>query len=123
MAKSKLQIDEREMGDITVLTLTGEITLDDGDLVFGRYVDQVLARKRVKILVDLAGVTYIDSSGIGMMVAELRLARKHGGDMRLMRLTSRGQRLFALLKLRSTFETFEDEVLAVHSFELRPTAG
>jgi anti-sigma B factor antagonist len=123
MGESKLRIEEREVGDVTVLTLGGEITLDDGDLVFGRYVDQVLARKRVKILVDLAGVTYIDSSGIGMMVAELRLARKHGGDMRLLRLTSKGQRLFSLLKLRSTFEAFEDEAMAVRSFELRPTAG
>jgi anti-sigma B factor antagonist len=123
MSESKLRIDEREVGDVTVLTLAGEITLDDGDLVFGRYVDQVVARKRVKILVDLAEVTYIDSSGIGMMVAELRMVRKNGGDMRLLRLSSRGQRLFSLLKLRSTFETFDDEALAVRSFEVRPTAG
>jgi len=120
MAESKLAVAERHVDDITVLVLTGEILLDDGDLVFGRQVDDLISRGRVKILVDLAGVTYIDSSGIGMMAAQLKTVQKSGGDIRLLRLNARGQRLFALLKLRTTFETFDDEALAVRSFERRP---
>jgi anti-sigma B factor antagonist len=64
----------------------------------------LLDENRIKILVDLDGVSYIDSSGVGMMVAQLKTVRQRGGDMRLMRLNSRGQRMFTLLKLRSTFE-------------------
>ena len=120
MAESKLAVSERHVDDITILVLTGEILLDDGDLVFGRQVDGLISRGRVKILVDLAGVTYIDSSGIGMMAAQLKTVQKSGGDIRLLRLNARGQRLFALLKLRTTFETFDDEALAVRSFERRP---
>jgi len=122
MTTSKLQIEERDVDDVTVLVLTGQIVLDDGDLAFKRHVDGVVNGGRLKILVDLDGVTYIDSSGVGMMVAQLKTVQRRGGDMRLLRLNSRGQRLFSLLKLRSTFEIFDDEALAVRSFTARPSA-
>ena len=122
MTTSKLQIEERDVDDVTVLVLTGQIVLDDGDLAFKRHLDGVVNRGRLKILVDLDGVTYIDSSGVGMMVAQLKTVQRRGGDMRLLRLNSRGQRLFSLLKLRSTFEIFDDEALAVRSFIARPSA-
>jgi anti-sigma B factor antagonist len=119
---SKLQIEERSVDEVTVLVLTGEMLLDDGDLAFRRQVNALVQSTRLKILVDLAGVTHIDSSGVGMMVAQLKIVRHSGGDMRLLRLNSRNQRLFTLLKLRSTFETFDDEALAVRSFTARPSA-
>jgi anti-sigma B factor antagonist len=119
---SKLQIEERAVDDVTVLVLIGEILLDDGDLVFKRYVDGLVNNSRTKILLDLDGVSYIDSSGVGMMVAQLKMVQRNGGDIRLLRLNSRGQRLFSLLKLRSTFETFDDEARAVRSFTARPSA-
>lgn len=122
MADSKLRMAEREVGDIVVLTLSGEMTLDDGDLAYGRRISDLAARGLVRILVDLAGVTYIDSSGIGMMTATLKEVRKHGGDIRLMRLNTQGQRLFSVLKLKTTFEVFDDEVVALKSFEFRPGA-
>jgi anti-sigma B factor antagonist len=122
MADSKLQIAERDVFDVTVLTLSGEMLLDDGDLAFGRRIDDLVARGRLKILVDLAAVTYIDSSGVGMMAAMLKTVRKHGGDIRLMRLNTRGQRLLSVAKLHSTFELFTDETMALVSFGYRPTA-
>ena len=120
MSDSKLQIDERETQGVIVLTLAGEMLLDDGDLAFGRRIGDLIARGCVKIVVDLAGVTYIDSSGVGMMAAMLKDARKHGGDIRLLRLNTRGQRLFGVLKLKTTFEVFDDEALALRSYSLRP---
>jgi anti-sigma B factor antagonist len=119
---SKLQIEERSVDDVTVVILTGQMVLDDGDLAFRRQIDTLVQSSRLKILVDLAGVTYIDSSGVGMMVAQLKMVQQSGGDIRLLRLNSRGQRLFGLLKLRTTFETFDDEALAVRSFVRRPSA-
>jgi anti-sigma B factor antagonist len=117
---SKLQIEERLADDVTVLVLVGEMLLDDGDLAFRRHIETLATSGRLKILVDLAGVTSIDSSGVGMMVAQLKAVQRRGGDIRLLRLNSRGQRLFGLLKLRSTFEVYEDEALAVASFARRP---
>ena len=119
---SKLQIEERRVDDVTVVVLTGQMVLDDGDLAFRHHIAGLLTDSRVKILVDLNGVTYIDSSGVGMMVAQLKTVRQRGGDMRLMRLNSRGQRMFTLLKLRSTFEAFDDEAMAMRSFVARPSA-
>ena len=97
---SKLQIAERQVDDVTVLTLTGEITLDDGELALGRRVDDlVLTQGRRKILLDLGGVTYIDSAGVGMMAAELKIVRAKGGAMKLLHLAGHSHRLLATLKL------------------------
>ena len=118
--ESKLSIVERQAGEVAVLTLTGQMLLDDGDLAFGRHVSDLISRGVVRIVVDLAGVTYIDSSGVGMMAAKLKRARASGGDMRLVNLTSRSQRLLGMMKLLMVFETFEDEAAAVDSFSSRP---
>jgi anti-sigma B factor antagonist len=120
MSDSKLRIEERQVNGVTILVLTGEMLLDDGDLAFRRRIHDLIERDRVKILVDLAGVTYIDSSGVGMMAAKLKTVREKGGDMRLLRLNSRGHRLFSVAKLHTAFEIFQDEAMALRSFELRP---
>jgi len=121
MPASTLQIVERNAGSgVVVLTLSGEITLDDGDLEFGRRIDDLGARGSHQIIVDLAGVTYIDSAGVGMMTAMLKDVRKRGGDIRLLRLNPQGHRLFGVLKLKATFELYDDEAAALRSFEFRP---
>jgi anti-sigma B factor antagonist len=99
-----------------VLTLAGQITLDDGDLVFGKYVDGLVAKGRIRILVDLAEVTYIDSAGVGMMAAELKMVQKKGGAMKLIRLSERSHRVLAMMKLMTVFETFDDEASGIKSF-------
>jgi anti-sigma B factor antagonist len=117
---SRLQIAERGVGDVTILHLTGEITLDDGDLAYGRKINELLERNQTRILVDLSEVTRIDSSGIGMLAAKVKFVRDKGGDVRLLRLTNRTQTLVSMLKLTMVFETFEDEALALQSFARRP---
>jgi anti-sigma B factor antagonist len=120
VSDSKLHIDQRRINDVTLLVLTGQIVLDDGDLAFRRCIHDLIGRGETKILVDLAGVTYIDSSGVGMMAAKLKTVRDKGGDIRLIRLNSRGHRLFSVAKLHTAFEIFDDEAMALRSFELRP---
>lgn len=122
MPESKLSIVERQVDGVTVLILTGQILLDDGDLAFRSQVHELISRGSVKIVVDLGGITYIDSSGVGMMAAKLKTVRESGGDIRLVHLTSRSQRLLGMLKLVTVFETFEDEAAAVGSFTWRPGA-
>src|SRR5512134_2623073 len=122
MAESKLIVTDRDVGDVTVINLSGQMVLDDGDLMFRRHVHQLVERGRVRIVLDLGNVTYIDSSGIGMMAAKLNTVRQRGGDIRLLNLSARSQRLFGMLKLLTAFETFEDEGAAVRSFSIRPGA-
>jgi anti-sigma B factor antagonist len=106
---SKLIIDEREFGDVTVLTLRGQILLDDGDLVFRKKIHELVDSGRVKIVVNLAEVDYIDSAGIGMIVGKLKTVRERSGDMKLLNLNTRGQRVFGITKLVFVFETFDNE--------------
>ncbi len=120
--ESKLTIGERQAGDVAILTLSGQMLLDDGDLAFGRHINDVTGRGILKIVVDLGAVTYIDSSGVGMMAAKLKHVRERGGDMRLLHLTSRSQRLFGMMKLMIAFEAFDNEPSAIRSFAVRPGA-
>jgi hypothetical protein len=92
---SKLQIAESRHGDIVVLSLTGQITLDDGDLAFGRHIDQLVA-------------------------AESQRLAAQGGSMRLAHLTARSHHLLAMLKLKLMFEIYDDVDAAVRSFTWRP---
>ena len=114
--QSTLAIEERQAGDVVVLSLTGQITLDDGELKFGRWIDDLLKRGLNKILVDLAGVTYIDSAGVGMMAYELKAVRATGGALKLLSLKGRSHRLLTMMKLMTAFEVFEDEATAIRSF-------
>ena len=113
---SKLQIVERRVDDVTVLELAGEITLDDGDLVFRRKVHELLDEGRIKILLDFGGVTKIDSAGVGMLVAKLKTTHEHHGDMKLLHLTSHSSRVFGMMRILTSFEAFEDEAQAIESF-------
>jgi anti-sigma B factor antagonist len=116
LAESKLTIEERHTGDVTVLVLAGQMLLDDGDLAFGKRIRDLIERGRAKIVLDLGGLTYIDSSGVGMIVFQQKALRQSGGDMKLLHLNRRSETLFGMLKLLIVFETFEDEAAAVRSF-------
>jgi len=116
MPESKLDIQERRDGDITVLTLTGQITLDDGDLLFKTRVLGLLEQGRTKIVADMANVTYVDSAGLGMLASKLRTVRDKGGDLKLARISPKIQRVLSMMKLPASFETYEDEAAAIASF-------
>jgi anti-sigma B factor antagonist len=119
MSESKLTIEERHAADVTILDLTGEMLLDDGDLAFRKRIHELMDRGLVKVVLDLRGVTHIDSSGVGMLVAKLKTLKGKGGDLKLLRLSRRAQNLLGMLKLLMVFEVFDDEATAVRSF-VRP---
>ncbi len=125
MSVSKLLIDEREVGDVTILVLSGQLVLDDGDLALRRRIHELVDRGRIKIVLDMAAVTYIDSAGVGMVVGKLKTVRERGGDMKLLNLNLRGLRVFGMTRLLFVFDTFETEEMAVKSFdfETRPGRG
>ena len=116
MAESKLTIEERQAGDVMILVLTGQMLLDDGDLAFGRRIRDLVDRGFSKVVLDLGGVTYIDSSGVGMLVAKMKTLKEKGGDIKLLHLNQRAESLFGMLKLLFVFERFDDEAAALRSF-------
>ena len=113
---SKLTIQEHEVGVVTVLKLIGEILLDDGDLAFKAHVQNLMANDRTKLVVDFEDVTYVDSSGVGMLVAKQQTLQKIGGDIRLVHLGPRYERLLGTMRVLPLFRVFDDEATAVASF-------
>lgn len=113
---SKLDIQVRHDGDVTVLTLKGQITLDDGDLLFRRVVHELLAGGRTKLVANIGEVTYIDSAGVGMIAGKLKTVRAQGGDLRLAGVSSKSTRLLGMMKLLIAFEVHDDAASAARSF-------
>ena len=116
MTESKLTIEERPAGDVAILKLSGEMVLDDGDLALRQRIHDLNEAGVVKIVLDLGGLTHIDSSGVGMIVAKMKSLREKGGDMKLLHLSRRTESLLGMLKLLILFERFDDEAAAVRSF-------
>ena len=83
----------------------------------GTEIDQLIRDGRVKLVLDLAAVTYIDSAGLGLMVAKFVSLRSRGGDLRLVHPTPRSMHLMTITSLATVFETYASEDAAVRSFE------
>jgi anti-sigma B factor antagonist len=111
-----LRIAERTEDDVTILDLAGRLVLDRGDATFRERISDLVARGRTRLIVNMRDVTYIDSAGVGVMVAKMLSVRRAGGDMKLLHLNARSNRVLTITKLLTVFEAFEDEVEAVRSF-------
>ena len=113
--KRTLQISDRVVEGVTVLDMQGRLVLDETDL-FRRRMEDLIRESRVKIVLNLKGVTYIDSAGVGMMVGKYLSVRRQGGDVKLLHLSARSTRVMTITKLTTVFESFESEEQAVRSF-------
>lgn len=112
-----LRIVERIADGVTILDLSGRLVLDQGDAAFRDCVADLLARGQNQVLLNLLNVSYIDSAGVGVMVAKMLSVRRTGGDMKLLHLTPRSTRVMTITKLLTVFEAFDDEEEAVRSFK------
>lgn len=106
-----------ERKDVLVLSLTGRLTLGEGTKLLRRLIGDSLALGKKNIVLKLGEVVYIDSSGLGELVAAHRAVSRQGGKLKLVKLTSRAQELFHMSKLYTVFEIYNDEDSAVASFE------
>jgi anti-sigma B factor antagonist len=111
-----MQIDERAVGDVTVLDLKGKITLGEGDELLKDKVNSLVNQGRKKIILNLAAVPYIDSAGLGEVVRTFTTVSRQGGSLKLLNLTKRITDLLSITKLLTVFETYESESDAVRSF-------
>ena len=109
-------IEERVIGDITVLDLKGKMTLGEGDELLKDKINSLIHQGQKKLLLNLEGVPYIDSAGLGEIVRTYTTVSRQGGNLKLVNLTKRITDLLSITKLLTVFETFDNESEAVRSF-------
>lgn len=117
--KRTLEISERVVGGVAILDLKGRLVLDEVDL-FRKRIDELIRQKRLSIVLNLKEITYIDSAGVGMMVAKYLSVRRQGGDIKLLHLSPRSQRVMTITRLLTVFEAYDSEQQAVGSFASAP---
>jgi anti-sigma B factor antagonist len=115
-----LQIAERSVADVTILALTGELVLEEGDTFLRDYIDGLARQGRVKVILDLHDVSHLDSAGIGMIAAKYLTLHRWGGTVKLLHLTEKARYLLRITKLDRVFEIFDSEEAAVRSFTSAP---
>ena len=111
-----MQIEERAVGDVMILDLKGKITSGEGDELLKDKINSLVNQGHSKIVLNLAGVPYIDSAGLGEVVRTYTTVSRQGGSLKLLNLTKRITDLLSITKLLTVFETFESENDAVRSF-------
>ena len=117
-----MTIQERAVGSVTVLDCDGKLVLGDGDALLKDKVHSLMFQGRKQILLNLGGVSYVDSSGLGALVASSTTASNNGGQIRLVNLTKRLHDLLVISKLVNVFESFDNEADALRSFQTQTTA-
>jgi anti-sigma B factor antagonist len=114
---AQLNIKERQAGDVTILDLSGKITIGEGSVQLREAVRRLLDEGKKKILLNLGDVSYVDSSGIGELVSSYTTTNNNGGQLKLLNLTKKIQDLLMITKLLTVFETHDTEEAAVASFK------
>ena len=114
---AELNIKERQAGDVTVLDLEGKITIGEGSVSLRNAIRRLIDEGKKKILLNLAKVSYVDSSGIGELVSSFTTINREGGQLKLLNLTQKIQDLLAITKLLTVFDTYDDESSALNSYK------
>lgn len=111
-----VKLTTRQVGDVTIIDAVGRITLGEGASTLRDKVRELASGGHKKQLLNLAEVTYIDSSGIGELVSGFTTLANQGGSLKLLNLTKRVRDLLQITKLYTVFDVYEDEAAAVRSF-------
>ncbi|HKY28436.1 MAG TPA: STAS domain-containing protein [Pyrinomonadaceae bacterium] len=114
---AELNINERQAGDVTVLDMSGKITIGEGSVALRTAIRRLLEEGKKRILLNLSGVSYVDSSGIGELVSSYTAINKEGGQLKLLNLTQKLQDLLTITKLLTVFDVYESEAEALNSFK------
>lgn len=112
----QLEIKERAVGEVVILDLIGKITIGEGSVQLRDAVSNLLDAGRNRIILNLGGVVYVDSSGIGELVSRYTTTKNAGGRLKLLNLPKKIKDLLMITKLLTVFEIYEEEEAAVNSF-------
>jgi anti-sigma B factor antagonist len=111
-----MKIEQRTAGEVHVLDCSGKITLGDGTMMVRNTVREIVQKGGKKILLNLADVPYIDSSGVGELVSSFTTVTGNGGQLKLVHLTPKTRELLTMTKLLTVFQVYDNEQSAVASF-------
>ena len=106
----------REAGGVTLVEVSGRITLGEGSAVLREMIRDLLEKGQKRIILNLGDVNYIDSSGIGELVSAFTSVKKQGGELKLLHLTRKVHDLLQITKLYTVFDVYSDEQTAIRSF-------
>ena len=111
-----MKVGTRQVDGVTILDLSGRITLGEGSVTLRDSVRDLQAKGSKKILLNLENISYIDSSGIGELVSAFTSVKNSGGELKLLHLTKKVHDLLQITKLYTVFDIHDDEAHAVASF-------
>lgn len=111
-----LYINERRTGDVTILDLKGKLRVGGNTLALHKSIRTLVAEKKILILLNLTDVTFIDSSGLGELVASQVSVENSGGEIKLLGVAGTLQDLFAATRLSTVFDAYQDEEEAIQNF-------
>jgi anti-sigma B factor antagonist len=114
---AELDIKERQAGDVTILDLNGSIRIGEGAIALRDAVRKLIGEDKKRVLLNLSGVGYMDSSGVGELIANYTSLSRDGGQLKLLNLTDKIQNLLVITKLLTVFDTYENEAEALSSFK------
>ena len=117
---TNLKITERKNGTIIILDLDGKIRLGDGSAELHEELRLLVNREEKKILLNMANVSHIDSSGLGELVSGFNTLERSGGELKLFQLSDKVHELMIMTKLLTVFDIYDSETEAVKSFERLP---
>ena len=111
-----LTMTERQVGAVTVLDLVGKLTIDEDAQRLKDKINSLIMQTRTQIVLNLADVSYIDSGGLGQLVASFSSLSKTTGGLKLLHVSKRNSDLLSITRLTTVFDTFDTEDDAVRSF-------
>jgi anti-sigma B factor antagonist len=114
---AELDVKERQAGDVTILDMTGEVRIGEGAISLRDSIRNLADQGKKKVLLNLAGVKYMDSSGVGELIANYTTIKRQGGQLKLLNLTDRIQNLLVITKLLTVFDSYDNEAEALKSFQ------
>ncbi|HKE55997.1 MAG TPA: STAS domain-containing protein [Pyrinomonadaceae bacterium] len=114
---AELEVKERQAGDVTILDMSGAVRIGEGSVALRDNIRRLAEEGKKKMLLNLAGVSYVDSSGIGELIANYTTVKRQGGQLKLLNLTDRIQNLLVITKLLTVFDSYDNETEALKSFE------
>ncbi len=112
-----MKIKTRDVGDVVVVEIDGKITIGEGDVALRNTIKELLEQGKKKIVIDMKGVSYMDSSGVGELASAYTTTKKQGGELKLANLNTKVHDLLQLTTLISIFEVYDSTAEACASFE------
>ena len=114
---AELDVKERQAGDVTILDLSGDVRIGEGAISLRDSIRNLADQGKKNVLLNLAGVKYMDSTGVGELIANYTTVKRQGGQLKLLNLTDRIQNLLVITKLLTVFDAYDNEPEALKSFQ------